>query len=278
MRPVALVTSCSRATCGRISQRARFRLSVLAGSGLTESTHLSSSRISAEVNRSLELQETLERALDSVSSWMGIEAGFIFLLNEARGEFMLKALRGMGSRFAQELVTMKAGRDFPAVTPELERAIVVKEIAEYPRLGRFLRDREGFHSYVSVPLSAKGKLLGVMNVFSRGRPPTCQEVNLLVIIGQQIGIVIENAQLFQKVVRAKREWEETFDAITEGIFMLDNEFNILRANIAFVKMPGTAPAKLIGKKCYRLLHNQDEPPTTAPRLRRCGPGSLKSSR
>jgi len=191
---------------------------------------------------------------------------------------MLKALRGMGSRFAQELVTMKAGRDFPAVTPELERAIVVKEIAEYPRLGRFLRDREGFHSYVSVPLSAKGKLLGVMNVFSRGRPPTCQEVNLLVIIGQQIGIAIENAQLFQKVVRAKREWEETFDAITEGIFMLDEEFNIPRANIAFVKMPGTAPAKLIGKKCYRLLHNQDEPPTTAPRLRRCGPGSLKSSR
>lgn len=29
---------------------------------------------------------------------------------------MLKAQRRMGSRFAQELVTMKAGRDFPAVT------------------------------------------------------------------------------------------------------------------------------------------------------------------
>lgn len=101
---------------------------------------------------------------------------------------------------------------------------------------------------------------------------------MLVIIGQQIGIAIENAQLFQKVVRAKREWEETFDAITEGILMLDDEFNILRANIAFVKMPGTTPAKLIGKKCYWLLHNQDEPPTTAPRLRRCGRGSLKSLR
>jgi two-component system NtrC family sensor kinase len=221
-------------------------------------------KISVEVNRSLELWEILERALDSVVSSMRIEAGFIFLLNEARGEFTLKAQRGMNNQLARELVTMKAGRDFPVVPPEPERPIVVQEIAQYPRLGRFLRDREGFHSYVSVPLSAKGQLLGVMNVFSRDHTLTSREVNLLVIIGQQIGIAIENAQLFQKVVRAKKEWEETFDAITDGIFMLDEEFNILRANIAFAKMLGTTPAKLIGKKCCRLLHNQYEPPDYCP--------------
>jgi len=221
-------------------------------------------KISVEVNRSLELWEILERALDSVVSSMRIEAGFIFLLNEARGEFTLKAQRGMNNQLARELVTMKAGRDFPAVPPEPERLIVVQEIAQYPRLGRFLRDREGFHSYVSVPLSAKGQLLGVMNVFSRDHALTSREVNLLVIIGQQIGIAIENAQLFQKVVRAKKEWEETFDAITDGIFMLDEEFNILRANIAFAKMLGTTPAKLVGKKCYRLLHDQGKPPDYCP--------------
>lgn len=221
-------------------------------------------KISVEVNRSLELWEILERALDSVVSSMRIEAGFIFLLNEARGEFTLKAQRGMSNQLSRELVTMKAGRDFPVVTAEPERPIVVQEIAQYPRLGRFLRDREGFHSYVSVPLSAKGQLLGVMSFFSRDHSLTSREVNLLVIIGQQIGIAIENAQLFQKVVRAKKEWEETFDAITDGIFMLDEEFNILRANIAFAKMLGTTPAKLIGKKCYGLLHNQYEPPDYCP--------------
>ena len=188
------------------------------------------------------------------------------MLKEARSEFTLRAQRGMGSRFVQEGVTMKAGCDFPTVIPELEKPIVVQEIAEYPRLGRFLRDREGFHSYVSVPLSANGTLLGIMNVFSRGHPPTSQEVNLLAIIGRQIGTAIENAQLFQKVVRAKSEWEETFDAITDGVFMLDEEFNILRANIAFAKMLGTTPAKLIGKKCYQLLHNQDEPPSYCPKV------------
>jgi two-component system NtrC family sensor kinase len=231
-----------------------------------EEEFVSLNKISVEVSPSLDPQEILERALDIALSSMGLETGFIFLLNETRGEFVLKAQRGMGGQFAQELITMKAGHDFPAVTPELESLIVVQEISQYPRLGRFLRDREGFHSYISVPLSADGKLLGIMNVFSRGRTPHSREVNSLVIIGQQIGAAIENAQTFQNVVRAKREWEETFDAITEGIFMLDQEFNILRANVAFAKMLGTTPAKLIGKKCYRVLHDRDEPPDYCPKV------------
>ncbi len=214
----------------------------------------------------LNLQEILERALDTGLSLMGLQTGFVFLLNEAKGEFVLKAQRGMDGQFTRELITMKAGHDFPAVTPELESLIVVQEISQFPRLGRFLRDREGLHSYVSVPLSANGKLLGIMNVFSRSRTPNAQEVNLMVTIGQQIGKAIQNAQTFQNVLRAKREWEETFDAITEGIFMLDEEFNILRVNVAFAKMLGTTPAQLIGKKCYRVLHNRNDPPSYCPKI------------
>jgi two-component system NtrC family sensor kinase len=223
-------------------------------------------KISVEVNPSLDLPEILERALDIVLSSLGLETGFIFLFNEARGEFVLKAQQGMKGQFAREAITMKAGHDFPAVTPELESLVVVQEISEYPRLGRFLRDREGFHYYISVPLSAKGKLLGIMNVFSRGRTPNPPEVNLLVTIGQQIGTAIENARTFRNVVRAKREWEETFDAITEGIFTLDEEFNILRVNVAFARMLGTTPSRLIGQKCYRVLHDRAEPPDYCPKI------------
>jgi len=80
-------------------------------------------KISVESNPSLDLQETLERTLDVVLSSMGLETGFIFLLDEARGEFVLKAQQGMRGQFARELVTMKAGYDFPAVAPELESLI-----------------------------------------------------------------------------------------------------------------------------------------------------------
>jgi PAS domain S-box-containing protein len=222
-------------------------------------------RICIEASRSLEVQEILEKALDSVLSLLGIEAGFIFLLNEAREEFTLKAWQGMRSKFGPEL-TMKAGQDFPTATPELETPITVQDIAEYPRLGRFLRDREGFNTYVSVPLSANGKLVGIMNFFSRDYTLPPQKVNLLMTIARQLGVAINNAQTFQKVVRAKREWEEIFDAITEGIFMLDEDFNVLRVNIAFAKMLGTTPAKLIGQKCYRVLHRRDEPPDYCPKL------------
>ncbi|MEO0250422.1 MAG: GAF domain-containing protein, partial [candidate division WOR-3 bacterium] len=225
-------------------------------------------RICVEVSQSLELQEVLQRAIDIVLSALGLEAGFIFLLNGARQEYTLTAWQGMRSHFGHKLVTMKAGHDFPTMTPGLERHIAVQDISEYPRLSRFLRDREGFLRYINVPLTANGKQLGVMNLFSRDRSPTASEVNLLATIGQQIGTAIENAQTFGKVVRAKKEWEAIFDAITEGIFMLDEDFNILRVNVAFAEMLGTTPARLIGLKCYRVLHNLEEPPDYCPNLER----------
>jgi len=220
--------------------------------------------ICVEVNQSLELEEILERALDIVLSSMGLEAGFIFLLNEAQEELTLKAWQGMRSRFGHGLITMKAGRDFPTVIPGPERHVAAQDISDYPRLGSFLRDREGFHSYINVPLTTNGKQLGVMSLFSRDRTPTAQEVNLLVTIGQQIGTAIVKAQTFGKVVRAKREWEEIFDAITEGIFMVNEDFDILRVNVAFAETLGTTPARLIGQKCYRVLHNLEEPPDYCP--------------
>ena len=76
-------------------------------------------KIGVEVSPSLDLQEILEKALDIALSSMGLETGFIFLLDETRGEFVLRAQRGMRGQFAQEFITMKAGHDFPAVTPEL---------------------------------------------------------------------------------------------------------------------------------------------------------------
>ena len=221
------------------------------------------SKVCAEVNRSLDLQETLERALDIMLSSMGMDAGFIFLLNETRKEFLLKAQRGMKTHFGEESVIMEAGRDFPTELSDLD--ISVQDISTYPRLSRFLREREGLRSFINVPLSANGELLGIINLFSQDHALTAPDTHVLAIIGQQIGKAIENAQLFQKVVCAKKEWEEIFDAITEGIFMIDEDYNILRVNIAFADMVGTTPAKLIGKKCYQVLHNKDVPPDYCPK-------------
>ncbi|MCX6283520.1 MAG: PAS domain S-box protein, partial [Bacteroidetes bacterium] len=60
------------------------------------------------------------------------------------------------------------------------------------------------------------------------------------------------------------DFEHIFNITPDLIFILDNEHNILRANDAFVKRIGMSSHELIGSKCYRCIHQAEEPPVDCP--------------
>jgi signal transduction histidine kinase len=81
-----------------------------------------------------------------------------------------------------------------------EVPIVVENVSEDPRLTRMVIKEEGFQFQVSVPLKSKDRVLGVITMASKGRRPISpQEVIILTAIGQQIGVAIENARLYEQV-------------------------------------------------------------------------------
>lgn len=50
--------------------------------------------------------------------------------------------------------------------------------------------------------------------------------------GDQLAVCIENVRLYNEVLTSKKEWEETFRAVSEMIFVVDLEGNILKYNDA----------------------------------------------
>lgn len=61
------------------------------------------------------------------------------------------------------------------------------------------------------------------------------------------------------ILRAKEEWEGTFDAISNPIFIHDKDFNIIRANIAYTKAAGAAFKDIIGKPYFKVFPVIDGP-------------------
>jgi len=58
----------------------------------------------------------------------------------------------------------------------------------------------------------------------------------------------------EKIKHFLYEWEATFNAITDMVFIQDNNFSILKANRSFTNFLHIKPEECIGKKCYELLH------------------------
>ncbi len=62
-----------------------------------------------------------------------------------------------------------------------------------------------------------------------------------------------------KLEDALREWRATFDAISDFVLILDLNHTIRRANFRFAEALNIDPHELIGKKCYEVFHQSDQP-------------------
>lgn len=61
------------------------------------------------------------------------------------------------------------------------------------------------------------------------------------------------------IVRAKKEWEDTFDAIAEIIFIADRDHKIVRANKAHKEITGLYNADFVGRPYYEVFPRMNHP-------------------
>ncbi|WP_066636643.1 GAF domain-containing sensor histidine kinase [Desulfolucanica intricata] len=108
------------------------------------------------------------------------------------------------------------------------------------------------------PLFVHGKVIGILIIGSCTEYAYSKsELNFSGHLADQLAVCIANSLLYKQVLRGKREWEETFGAVTEPIFIIDLNFNILRGNTDFFNFVNN-PEEIIGQKCYKLLWDKEE--------------------
>ncbi len=72
-------------------------------------------------------------------------------------------------------------------------------------------------------------------------------------------------KLMKAIQEAKEEWETTFDAIEDAIFLVDRTYTIRRANKGLARLVGKDITDIVGQRCYKLLHGMDHVPEFCPR-------------
>jgi len=181
--------------------------------------------ITATVSRSLELDEILHDALDKTLEVMNMEAGGAFRLDESGERMTLIAHRGLSEPFVVQAEHLPLAASLTGQAARAKRP-VVRPVAEYaPSALKAALQNEGLAWVISIPLIAKGQVLGSLNLASRTpRAVTPEELALLAAVGQQVGVAVENARLYeqaeQNAVAAERNRlaRELHDAVTQTLF------------------------------------------------------------
>lgn len=154
--------------------------------------------VAAVVSGSLDLEQTLSGALDKALEVLEFESGAIYLRDLRTGKLKLARHRGLSDEFRRVLIEIDNLSPRVAATGE---PIITDDIARDPGAAPAVV-AEGYRSVASIPLVSKDQVHGVLTIGSRQmRPFHEQNVNLLLSVGRQIGVAIENARLFGERTR-----------------------------------------------------------------------------
>ncbi len=99
----------------------------------------------------------------------------------------------------------------------------------------------------AVPLRAHGMTVGAIAVVKDSVEPYSEEdLRLLSTVATHAAMAFANARFFALVHSGKLQWETTFDALADGVAVVDETGRIRRANRALAVMIGTKLPDLIG--------------------------------
>jgi len=138
-----------------------------------------------------------------------------------------------------------------AEADDTETIIEVRGVAgDLPTSEFPLHSAEGVRDLALVRLRARGENLGVLAVGYREHHRfTAEERQQLEGLAEMASLALDNARLLDTLGAAKRVWEQTFDAIPDGIIVHDDRMRVVRCNVAAAETMGLHPSDVAGMSC-----------------------------
>lgn len=217
--------------------------------------------LSRFVSSDLPLRDVLRNVLEFICLSERWDAGIVWLLEQSQLTLAPEAmwfdetLPGDLEERTSEL-RFTYGQGLPGRAWRDAGVIWVPDLLDETesKRGEVARD-SGLHCAVAVPLIEAGRLIGVMELFSRAvRPPGEQRKRATLQVGLALGHLIEQKRhederrdLQASIERKGFEWALTFDSLDQPIFLASRDGSILRLNRAARALASADYEDLVGR-------------------------------
>jgi GAF domain-containing protein/HAMP domain-containing protein len=185
--------------------------------------------VARAASRTLELDEVLDEILERILSVSEFGAGLISIEELATKKLRLVVHRNLPAAMVDKLTTVGLDGTPCDVVYRSGDTIALADLEQLPDdlhatnlEDGFVRQAMqrplamGFHSYFGLALAPKGQVMGTICLFDTGHKTIKPaKFSMLEAIGQQVGMLVDNARLFRRTQETLAETESLYDAISE---------------------------------------------------------------
>jgi GAF domain-containing protein len=185
--------------------------------------------VAATVSQALDLQQTLRIALDKALDVMDVEAGAISLIDEAAGELVIRAHRGWRNSELAQGMRIKLGQGLSGQAVVTGEVVVTGDVRGDPRLAVPRFAEEGVQAMALAPMRARGRIVGVFSVMHYTPHEFTEDaIRFLTALADQIGVAIDNAQLYEAEYTRRRTSEalRRISGVLASTLDLDQAFRV----------------------------------------------------
>ncbi len=190
------------------------------------------------LDKASSLQESLQLCLQAAMAVSGLDAGGIYILDQASGNLNLVSHLGLSSEFIEVNSVSEARSPRTEMVLRGGKPLYLNAQDISDRRSEDI-SRENIRSLAIVPFSGKGQIIGCLNVASHIQSEiTSYSLYTLESIARQIGTAVARAQAEQNLRLSEEKYRALFENAAEGIVQTTPEGDILSVNPAMAKLFG----------------------------------------
>ncbi|HVO43605.1 MAG TPA: ATP-binding protein [Aggregatilineales bacterium] len=220
-------------------------------------------KVADTLSQQLDLKVTLQAALEAVLSVIPVDASGISLVDEQAGELVMRAQHGWYNDFVTQPMRIKLGTGLSGHVVSTGEVVVTGDPSKDPRHASPSFAQERVQAQVLAPMHARGKVIGVLSVTSHQPYDfSPDEINVLRVIADQVGLALDNAQLYERVKEQQSKMLAVLQSTADAIIAVNSTGQISLLNYAAERLFNLNAESHIGQP----IHSLRLPSTTADRL------------
>ncbi|MBN2306223.1 MAG: GAF domain-containing protein, partial [Anaerolineae bacterium] len=203
--------------------------------------------VASAVSRSLNLDVTLQTALQSVLSVIRVRAAAISLVDDDAGDLVLRAQRGLNIDFVSPPMRIPLGVGMSGTVVRDDTVLVTGDLTDDPRLAVPEFADEGVQAMVLVPMHAQGRVVGILSVMDHQPYEFSEEeIAMLRAIADQVGVALDNARLYERTREQSSRLSAVLHSSGDAIIATDHLGNIDLINSTAERLFSIRTRDLIG--------------------------------